>query len=173
MQYYNFTRLIKKYSSEFTAITLTEGYYDDTGDWVNGSLSAVKLNGAIISHKESKIFRSEGALTEKDKRLFVFQPIDDKLHGAKVIHDDYSGKNVYSIVDNVENSKFTGVFAYTLKYVSAFKDFAPDYDLTEALERLEKRLDGVLVDTEPPKPDSSFSEATTRLEKRLGGVDYD
>ena len=35
MQYFNFARLVRKYMSEFKAITLISGYYDDCGDWVN------------------------------------------------------------------------------------------------------------------------------------------
>ena len=141
---YNFARLINKYSSEFSAITLTEGYYNDVGDYVKGETMITPLKGAIISHSENKVFRSEGALTEKDKRLFMLKPIDNKLHGARVIYEG----NAYDLNSSVDNSKFTGVYAYNLKYVSAFKDIAADYDLTEDMERLIKRLDGVLVENE-------------------------
>lgn len=126
---YNFTRLIKKYSSEFTAITVSDGYYDDKGDWTKGEVVVTPLKGAIISHSESKVFRSEGALTQKDKRLFMLKPIDDTLHGAKIVHEG----NAYDLSDVKENAKFTGVYAYTLKYVSAFKDIAKNYDLSEDL----------------------------------------
>lgn len=165
MQYFDFSYLINKYSSEFTAITLSEGYFDDAGDWVNGETVLTPLTGAIISRSESKVFRSEGALTEKDKRLFMLHPIDNKLHGAKVVYN----KDAYDLSDCIENAKFTGVYAYTLKYVSAFKDIAPEYDLTEDLERLEKRLDGTLVEVPEPEADNSYAEAKESLEKRLGG----
>lgn len=166
MQYFNFSRLVNKYSTDFTAITLSAGYFDDAGTWVEGETVLTELRGAIISHTESKIFRSEGALSVKDKRLFMLQPIDNKLIGAKVVYE----KDAYSLSDCLENSKFTGVYAYTLKYVSAFKEIAADYDLTEDLERLEKRLDGILVDEEKPLPDNSFKEAAESLEKRLEGL---
>ena len=169
MQYFNFFRLIKKYSSEFTAITLENGYYDDTGDWINGDTVKTVLTGAIISHKESRIFRSEGTLTEKDKRLFTLSPIDNKLIGAKLIHDG----NIYGLLDCSENATFTGVYAYTLKYVSAFKDVAPDYDLTTDLERLAKRLDGVLINSSEQvsntKTDESLKSLLTLCLERLDG----
>lgn len=165
-RYFDFSRLIRKYSSDFVALTLSEGWYSDSGVWINGDVIKTTLTGAIINHRESKILRSEGTLGAKDKALYMLKPIDDKLQGAKVIHDD----NVYSISDCLENAKFTGVYAYTLKYISAFKDFAPDYDLTAALERLEKRLDGVLVDTMPHRPHRSVAKQSERLEKRLDGV---
>ena len=164
MQYLNFRRLVEKYSSKFTAIILTAGYYNDNGDFCEGETELIPLIGAIIGHKDIKIFRSEGALTEKDKRLFMLKPIDNKLHGAKIVYE----KDAYTLTDCSENAKFTGVYAYTLKYVSAFKDIAPDYDLTEDLEKLEQRLDGVLEETPdiPSEPDYTADE----LEKRLDGV---
>lgn len=116
MQYFNFSRLIKKYESQFKAITLSDGYYNDAGDWVKGDKAETVIYGAIISHRESKVFRSEGTLTAKDKRLFTLKPIEKALQGSKVIYDG----DMYSIEDNTENAKFTGVYAYTLKYVSAF-----------------------------------------------------
>ena len=118
MQNFNFSRLVNKYKSEFKTITLSDGYYDDSGDWVKGDKTETTVQGAVISFKESKIYRSEGTLTANDKRLFMLEPIDKALLSAKAI---YNG-NVYSIEDCTDNSKFTGVWAYTLKYVSAFKE---------------------------------------------------
>lgn len=113
---FNFSRLINKYSSEFKAITLANGYYNDSGDWVKGDETETTVMGAIISFTEDKIYRSSGTLTSNDRRLFTLEPINEALKGSKVIFD---GK-VYSIEQSRENAKFTGVWAYTLKYVSAF-----------------------------------------------------
>ena len=143
-KFFNFKRLIKKYSTTFSAITLSKGFYDDEGELVKGEKEITNLTGAIISQSESKVFRSEGALTTKDKQLFMLEPIDDKLHGAKVVYEG----NTYNLTNCVDNAKFTGVYVYTLKYVSAFNDTAPDYDLTEKLEQLEKRLDGTVEESE-------------------------
>ena len=169
-KYFNFERLIKKYSVEFSAITLLNGYYDDTGEWIKGDTEITTLKGAIISQSESKVFRSEGALTTKDKQLFMLKPIDDKLHGAKIV---YEGE-AYSLTNCVDNANFTGVYAYTLKYISAFKDIAPDYDLTEDLERLEKRLDGVLeekaVETIEPV---NISDTLQRINHKLNELEGD
>lgn len=167
-QYFNFTRLINKYKSAFTAITLTCGYYNDAGDWVAEDQEKIDLEGAIISFKESKVYRSEGAYTTNDKRLFMLKPIDDKLNGAKVA---YEGK-VYSVEDNTENAKFTGVYAYTLKFCSAFKGKEHDFDLTDAVWKLEQRLDGVLVEKAPtPPPDENMTESIEKLGHRLDGVE--
>ena len=120
----------------------------------------IDLEGAIISFKESKVYRSEGTYTANDKRLFMLKPIDDKLNGAKVA---YEGK-VYSVEDNTENAKFTGVYAYTLKFCSAFKNKEHDYDLTDAVWKLEQRLDGTLVEKAPtPPPDENMTESIEKL----------
>ena len=118
MQYFNFSRLINKYGSEFKAITLTEGHYNDAGDFVKGDKTETILNGAVIAFKESKVHRSEGTLTSQDRRLFTQTPIDKALIGSKVQYES----NIYAIEDCTENAKFTGVYAYTLKWISAFKE---------------------------------------------------
>ena len=53
---YNFSRLIKKYRSEFKTITLANGYYNDSGDWVKGDETETVLTGAIINFTEDKIY---------------------------------------------------------------------------------------------------------------------
>lgn len=116
MAYFNFTRLIDKYTSEFTLITQSEGYYDDSGKWVKGETTKTVLRGAIIGFRESKVFRAEGTLTANDKHLFLTQPIDRALLGATVIYQDKK----YNVEAVTENAQFTGVYSYVLKYVSAF-----------------------------------------------------
>lgn len=118
MQLYNFKRLIRKYNSEFTQITLTDGHYDDAGDWIKGEAKETTINGAVISFKESKIYRSEGTLTTNDRRLFTLEPVPNALKGTKAVVNGI----LYSIEDCTENAKFTGVYAYTLRYISAFNE---------------------------------------------------
>ena len=115
-QYFNFQRLIEKYSTDFIVEIPSEGDWNDAGEWEAGAPKQKTLHGAIISHSESKIYRSEGTLTGQDRALYMLEPLENALHGAKVIHGD----NVYSIGDLLNNAPFTGVYAYTLKCVSAF-----------------------------------------------------
>lgn len=168
MQYFDFSYLINKYKSQMKAITFIEGYYDEKGDWVKGESEETVIYGAVIGFKESKIYRSEGKITAKDKRLFTLEPLKNALQGSKIAYEG----NVYSVEDNTENAKFTGVYAYTLKYVSAFKETRSDVDITETVEDLEQRLDGVLDDAPivPEKPETDYAEA---LEKRLDGETVD
>lgn len=118
MQNFNFSRLVNKYGSEFTVIIPAKSELNDSGDFVKGEPEKKTLFGAIIGRGEKSVFRSEGKLTEKDKRLFMLEEIDKSLLGTKVVYEN----EVFSILSSTENAKFTGVWAYTLKYVSAFKE---------------------------------------------------
>lgn len=114
--YFHFQRLIRKYSKSFTAVIPADGVYGDNGDYIKGEPRCVSLVGAILSHRQNKIFRSEGTLTAQDRALFMLQPLEKELKGALV---EYEG-NVYRIEASLDNSHFTGVWAYTLKFQSAF-----------------------------------------------------
>ena len=119
MPYFNFERLIKKYSREFIATyKIDGGGYDDKGDYINFGIVKETLTGAIINFTESKIYRAEGTLKTQDKRLFMLKPLKKALIGATVIDNN----NTYRIEEESENAMFTGVYAYVLKWVSAFND---------------------------------------------------
>ena len=116
-KYFDFERIVEKYSKEFIAEIPSEGgRFDDLGDYIGGEPKKVTMHGAIISHRESKVFKSGGTITQKDKALYMLKPLNKSLEGAKVIDE---GK-CYSIGSELENSEFTGVWAYNLQFVSAF-----------------------------------------------------
>ena len=144
MQRFNFQRIVQKNSSEFKVVILLSKYLNDSGDWVQGETKEITLEGALIKHRTSKIFNSNGKLTSKDMALYRTEPIEQALYGANIVYEDESGKNVYHIENYLENAKFTGVWAYTLKYVSAFNKELQG-TLNEATERFGKRLDGETV----------------------------
>lgn len=119
MTRFNFTRLIQKYSRTFTVITETAGYHDKKGDWVHGATTETMLTGAIMAMSERKVYNSNGVYTTKDKVLYMTKEIDNALIGAKVM---FNG-NTYSIEEAIgaDDGVFTGVYNYTLKWVSAFE----------------------------------------------------
>lgn len=121
-QYFDFSSLVNKYSTEFEATIPGKGDYNDSGKWIESEPQSVKLQGAIISHRESKVFRSSGTLTSQDRALYMLEPLASGLNGAKVIYDNKE----FRIGDLLENSAFTGVWAYTLKFVSAFNEGGKD-----------------------------------------------
>lgn len=162
---FDFYDLINDNSVEFVAEVPSEGYYNEAGEFVKGTPKRYVLRGVIIANRESKIFRSEGTLTGQDRALYMLEPLDNALQLAKIIHE---GK-VFSVGDMLENSEFTGVWAYTLKFVSAFKKTSPDYDITEELDDLEDRLDGTLEKAEEPEHHNDLTDGLEALEKRLSG----
>ncbi len=116
MQYFNFSSLIEQYSVDFKVLCESKGSYDDSGEYADGEITEYIFHGAIVAFSENKVYRSEGRLTSQDKLLIMQEPINKALHGAKVIHDNRQ----YRIEGELENAEFTGVYQYTLKYVSAF-----------------------------------------------------
>ena len=116
-QYFDFSDLIEQYSVDFVAEIPSEGgKWNDKGDYVESEPQKTALHGAIIAHRESKVYKSNGAITTQDKALYMLEPLENSLQGAKVTHE---GKR-YSIGSLLENSEFTGVWAYNLQFVSAF-----------------------------------------------------
>ena len=111
MQYFDFSILIEQYSTDFKVICESKGGYDDSGEYVKGEKIENTLYGAIMAHSENQIYRSEGKLTSQDRVLIMQEPIDRALHGAE---------RRYKIDSELENAEFTGVYQYTLKYISAF-----------------------------------------------------
>lgn len=116
MAYFNFSNLIRKYSTSFVAILPSGGDYNDSGDWITSNPTQITMTGAIISMRESRILRSGGVYTKQDRALYTLEPLDKALQGARIIH---KGKE-YRLESELTNSDFTGVWAYVLKYVSVF-----------------------------------------------------
>jgi hypothetical protein len=111
--YFDFANLINKYITSFKVIAEISGDYDDNGEYLY-TKTEKNFTGAIIGIDEGKLYRSAGTLTDKDKYLFMFEPLS--LQDTKIIYKD----EVYNIESQLENAEFTGVYQYTLKYVSAF-----------------------------------------------------
>lgn len=121
MQYFDFTRLIEKYSCEFTVNLGSESFYDDEGTY-HAVRQKKTYKGAIIGISDGKIHRSDGTLTDKDKYLFMFEKLP--LNASEVIYRN----NRYRAEQQTENAEFTGVYQYTLRYVSAFRSETGESD---------------------------------------------
>ena len=117
MAYFDFSRIINKYTASFTLVTETEGKYV-AGRYQKGTEMRSELFGAIISRSMKKQYQSGGTYTEQDRILYILSPITQPLKGAKVIFNN----QVYSVEEDrdIGNERFTGVYCYRLKWVSAF-----------------------------------------------------
>ena len=111
MAYYDFKRLISKYSSSFTLKIPSEGSY--VGGQYQVAYSEKELTGAIVSLSMRKVYQSGGYLTSQDRHLYIETPIESALSGAIVVFDG----NEYSIEEDSENGneRFTGVYSYVLR----------------------------------------------------------
>lgn len=116
--FYNFKRLLSKYGTTVTLKVPATGSYDKSGRFVQGKPESYELQGAVIGLTKSKIYRSEGTLTQRDKYFFCEKEIDKALEGAYVLHNNKK----YNIASEEENAEFTGVYMYILKYVSVFEE---------------------------------------------------
>lgn len=116
--YFNFEDLINKYSRDVTILSKTRNL-NDVGDWEEEVTECI-IQGAILGINENKIYKSEGALTIQDKALYTLTPIADALMNGKVV---FNG-NTYGIENQIgtDNAEFTGVYNYTLKFISAFNE---------------------------------------------------
>jgi hypothetical protein len=117
MTYFNFDNLINKYSSDFTLLYAQNEAYNEFGDKTNTFTTVVK-RGAIIGINDTKVYRSEGVLTVSDKDLFIKESLGD-ITKAYVIYDGHRFKVEANPQDN---HKFTGVWHYTLKWISVFEE---------------------------------------------------
>lgn len=144
-QYFDFSSLIAKYASAYTLITYSGGGYDDAGEYHVGTKTEQDLQCAIIKFSEARRLRAEGVLSEKDLRLFSLSPIVNGLTGFTVLYEGC----IYSLEQSLENSAFTGVWSYRMKFVSVFDESSgadTDFDgYSELNKALEDRLSGVLV----------------------------
>lgn len=111
-QYFDFKRLIEKYSDEFIYREESNGSYVG-GIWQGGKAVETTKTGAILSYSLTKIYQSGGVLTQQDRVLYSYEPLN---LNAKVIYEG----NKYNIESNeyLGNEKFTGFFVYSLKWVS-------------------------------------------------------
>ena len=120
--YFNFKRLINKYSVEFKVIIPSQEWDEENFEYKKGRTTEKIMTGAIINFTESKRYKYEGVITEKDMRLFTNNPLSNELVSSYVI---YQG-NKYKIEQSTENSNFTGVYSYILRWVDIFSGSGGD-----------------------------------------------
>lgn len=118
MQFFDFSSLINKYAVDFVLVERGEGSYNDAGDWVLPPPEKRNMRGAIFSNSDAKVYRSDGVITQKDKVVYCNESLGN-LNTSYVIYEG----NRYRLESNpANNNPFTGVWHYTMKWASAFKD---------------------------------------------------
>lgn len=110
MKLYNFTRLINKYSTDFTLIIPSDGHYEG-GIYKDGKPTTEIRAGAIVPLSQRKVYQSGGNYTAQDKELYTVKRIDRALLGGKIL---YKGE-YYSVEEETDYSDFGDVYHYMLR----------------------------------------------------------
>lgn len=110
----DFSRIIEKYSTDFTIIEFSEGNYED-GEYVKGNEIRNPKKGAIFPMSQRKIYNSGGNYKTQDKQLYTTQYIS--LETEKfILHN----KRKYKIEEDTDYSDFADIYIYILKRVDSF-----------------------------------------------------
>jgi hypothetical protein len=116
-RYFNFDRLVKKYSRPVTLNIRQKGSYSG-GIYHEGEEETVVIAGAVISMKMQSGNNSGGNYSAEDKHLYTLSPIPHALENVTV---EFDGKMYTATVDRDSgNEPFTGVYVYYLKWIKPF-----------------------------------------------------
>jgi hypothetical protein len=119
MKFYQFKKLIEKYSVSFTLekaenkdpSTLTADDYDAQGNYIGGSNPPVAAVGALVPLPQRLVYQSGGRLTEADRTLYSTDheiPLKSKI--------TYRGL-VYHVESKTPFEDYADFTQYTLKAV--------------------------------------------------------
>ena len=112
MKLYNFTRLIRKYSTTFCLHRKQGGYV--SGKWEDGDTIVKEMRGAIVPLSERKVYSSGGAYTTQDRELYLTKALEAPLRALTVVWDG----NTYTVEEGRNFEVYADVAVYTLKWVS-------------------------------------------------------
>ena len=112
MKLYNFKRLIRKYSVTFCLHRKQGGFV--AGKWEDGGEIVTDMRGAIVPMSDRKIYDSGGTYTEKDRELFLSNPLPEPLSALKVVFKD----NAYSVENGRNFEDYADAAVYDLKWQS-------------------------------------------------------
>ncbi|MFJ7841587.1 hypothetical protein ACIQXG_19325 [Lysinibacillus sphaericus] len=114
MSIYNFTRLIRKYSTDVTFIIgVTEGVWNDDGECVGGERITENRTCAVIPFDVKTIAQLGGVVTQSDRQVYSLTPFkhDDKF--------EHQGMK-YKIDTSIDFTAFGDFYRYVAKGVSSF-----------------------------------------------------
>jgi len=108
--------LISKYSTSFTWLTKSEGYFDtETGKWHEGIAMEQEVKGVVIPYQITTQYQSGGTFLESDRQIYSLVKMPNKAQIR------YQGK-LYTITDVTQYPEYAQCYIYTAREVSAFDD---------------------------------------------------
>lgn len=113
---YDFTRLVKKYSSQIEIVTHVKGEYVN-GKYVRGEEVVTESEGAVVPMTQRKIYQSGGTLKTTDRQLYALQEIPGPLDGAEIRH---KGKT-YKVEEDTDYTDYSDAHVYIMRWVEQKK----------------------------------------------------
>ncbi len=111
---YNFSRLIRKYSTDVTFIIgATGGEWNDDGEYVESQSKSETRQCAVIPFDIKTIAQLGGLVTQSDRQVYSLIPFK---HGEKFEHQGMK----YKIDTSLDLTPFGDFYRYVGKGVSAF-----------------------------------------------------
>lgn len=120
MKYFNFSRLIKKYSVEFTieypgnaSNSNDPLYYDDLGNYIGPELPSgpQPMTGALMPPSDRQVYNSGGRLTASDRLLYSLTT--NIPEGSKILYKGMS----YQVMPRANFEDFADFAQYECKAV--------------------------------------------------------
>ncbi|MEH6943390.1 hypothetical protein [Bacillus sp. JJ722] len=108
---FEFADFVDEFYVPFTYIKQSEGYWTDSGDWVEGSKTPVSTGGIVLPLSEDDLKYSEaGTYSEKDKKVYVTTEL--KIGNTVLYKDDeYTIQNFKD-----DYSDYADVYIYLMRW---------------------------------------------------------
>lgn len=108
-KHFEFADFVEEFKVDFTLIEETEGHYDQSGKWIEGSKTEKALYGIILPLTKDDIRNDvNGRYTEKDRKLYTLEKL---LIGAQFV---YKGQK-YTIDGEKDYEAYADVYVYYSK----------------------------------------------------------
>lgn len=110
MKQFQFADFVDEFKVSFIAYTETDGYYNEFGDWIEGSKEPVGMVGIVLPISDDILRYSEaGTYSTKDKKLYTTVP----LQVNQVI--EYKG-DLYTVQNFKNYSEYADTYIYIARW---------------------------------------------------------
>ncbi|KOP82005.1 hypothetical protein AMS60_05610 [Bacillus sp. FJAT-21945] len=110
MKQFEFADFVDEFYVPFTYVEQKDGYWNDSGDWIEGGEITISSGGIILPLSEDDLKYSEaGTYSKKDKKLYVTNELKT---GNKVIYKN----DKYTIQNFKDYSDYADVFIYFMRW---------------------------------------------------------
>jgi hypothetical protein len=107
---FEFADFVEEFKVPFTAYVTTEGYWEDSGDWIPGREEPIAMVGIMLPLTQNDLkYAENGTYSVKDKKIYTTETLSI---GQKV---EYKGDK-YTIQNFKDYSDYADVFIYFARF---------------------------------------------------------